>query len=98
MFLHSRMSAGRELKVDGAATEKCEGGQFGVYVRNDQQQSIGEHRARDGPWYTVYIVGEGHCHDVISVVDQTNVRTYTGIVSYTATVQNSALFIICHKI
>jgi len=35
------MSAGREFKVDGAATEKCEGGQFGVYVRNDQQQSIG---------------------------------------------------------
>ena len=46
-----------------------------------------EHRARDGPWYTVYIVGEGHCHDVISVVDQTNVRTYTGIVSYTASLQ-----------
>jgi len=41
MFSHSRMSAGSEFHVDGAATEKSVTIQFGVYARNDRQQSIG---------------------------------------------------------
>ena len=39
MFSHSRMSAGREFQVDGAATEKRE---FGVYARNDEHQKSAE--------------------------------------------------------
>ena len=42
MFSHSRMSAGREFQVDGAATEKARlAMQFGVYARNDEHRSIG---------------------------------------------------------
>ena len=48
MFSHSRMSAGREFQVDGAA-QKSATGQFGVYARNDQQRSIG--RAQSPRWY-----------------------------------------------
>ena len=47
MFSHSRMSAGREFQVDGAATEKATG-QFGVYARNDECRSIG--RAQSPRW------------------------------------------------
>ena len=40
MFSHSRMSVGREFQVDGAATENARWASS-VYVRNDQQRSIG---------------------------------------------------------
>jgi len=40
MFSHSRMSAGREFQVDGAATEKARRASS-VCVRNNEHQSIG---------------------------------------------------------
>jgi len=39
MFSHSRMSAGREFQVDGAATEKARRASS-VYARNDEHRSI----------------------------------------------------------
>ena len=42
MFSHSKMSAGREFQVDGAATENGATGQFGVYARNDEHQKSAE--------------------------------------------------------
>jgi len=53
MFSHSRISAGIEFQVDGAATEKARRpptGQFGVYARNDEHRSIG--RAQSPRWCT----------------------------------------------
>ena len=50
MFSHSRMSAGREFQVDGAATKKSATGQFGVHARNDENRSIG--RAQNPRWCT----------------------------------------------
>ena len=53
MFSHSRMSAGREFQVDGAATEKARPptGQFGVYhsVCEERSTSVGPSEERRGP-------------------------------------------------
>ena len=48
MFSHSRISAGRDFQVDGAATEKSATGQFGVYARNDDIRVSEERRTRGG--------------------------------------------------
>ena len=51
MFSHSRMSAGREFQVDGAATEKAlRASSVHVYARNDEHRSIG--RAQSPSWCT----------------------------------------------
>ena len=40
MFSRSRMSAGREFRVDGAATEKAQRANSVVYARNDEHRSV----------------------------------------------------------
>ena len=57
MFSHSRMSAGREFQVVGAATEKSATGQFGVYARNDEHRSIG--RAQSPRWCQKLLLQRG---------------------------------------
>jgi len=50
MFLHSRMSGGREFQVDGAETEKV---RWASSVCMRETTSIGaseEHRAQGGAW------------------------------------------------
>ena len=49
MFLHSRMSAGREFQVDGAVTEKARrASSVRCVCRNDEHRSIG--RAQSPRW------------------------------------------------
>ena len=48
MFLHSRMSAGREFQVDGAATEKARRASSVCMRRTTSIGASEEHRARGG--------------------------------------------------
>ena len=47
MLSHSRMSAGREFQVDGAATEKCNGP---VRCVCEERRASEECRVRGGAW------------------------------------------------
>ena len=50
MLLHSRMSAGRELQVDGAETEKARRASSVCMRGTTSVGASEEHRVRDGAW------------------------------------------------
>ena len=50
MFSHSRMSAGREFQVDGAATEKARQASSVCMRGTTSTRALEERRARGGAW------------------------------------------------